>query len=299
MAPEVRLRIVPLVASATEIVHALGLGPYQVGRSHECDYPEQVHGLPVCTRPRFDVTGSSAEIDRLVRDTLRGAVSIYEVFDSVLEGLQPTHILTQSLCKVCAVTLEDVERAMAAGFSTHPRVVALEPDSLEDIWRDIRRVGEACGVADGGRGLVDSLQQRMAEISLIARDGAAPAVACVEWVEPLMAAGHWTPQLIAMAGAAVTTLQSDPDILIVAPCGFDIGRTAREMYWLEQRAEWNDLRAVRRNQVFLADGNQYFNRPGPRVVETLRILAEICHPALFEPTMEGRGWRRYAEAASA
>ncbi|MDX1982285.1 MAG: cobalamin-binding protein [Bryobacteraceae bacterium] len=299
MAPEVRLRIVPLVASATEIVHALGLGPYQVGRSHECDYPEQVHGLPVCTRPRFDVTGSSAEIDRLVRDTLRGAVSIYEVFDSVLEGLQPTHILTQSLCKVCAVTLEDVENAMAAGFSTHPRVVALEPDSLEDIWRDIRRVGEACGVADGGRGLVESLQQRMAEISLIARDGAAPAVACVEWVEPLMEAGHWTPQLIAMAGAAVTTFQSDPDILIVAPCGFDIGRTAREMYWLEQRTEWNDLRAVRRNQVFLADGNQYFNRPGPRVVETLRILAEICHPALFEPTMEGRGWRRYAEAASA
>lgn len=262
------------------MVHALGLGEYQVGRSHECDYPEQVLGLPVCTRPKFDVTGNSAEIDRLVRETLASAGSVYDVFTDVLESLQPTHILTQSQCRVCAVTLGDVERSLSENYSTRPRVVALEPYSLPDVWNDFRRVAEACGIASRGEALVASLQARMAEISRSVEGSGQPTLACIEWVEPLMPAGNWTPALIEMAGARNVVWHTweelraaDPDIMVVAPCGFDVQRTRGEMHWLEARPGWNELKAVRSGRVHVADGNQFFNRPGPRVVETLEILA--------------------------
>src|SRR6202165_4362369 len=143
-------RIVSLIASATEIVHALGLGPQQVGRSHECDFPDEVRTLPVCTTPSFQIAGSSAEIDRRVKERVANALSVYEVFQDVLEPLQPTHIVTQTQCRVCAVSLEDVERALAGSISSRPKLVALEPNALADIWRDIRRVAAACGVPERG-----------------------------------------------------------------------------------------------------------------------------------------------------
>jgi iron complex transport system substrate-binding protein len=303
------MRIVSLIASASEIVHALGLGDFQVGRSHECDYPERVKSLPVCTRPRFAVDGSSAEIDRLVKQTLHDAGSVYEVFEEELERLAPTHILTQTQCRVCAVSMEDVERAMGERFSTRPRVVALEPNSLADIWSDILRVGEACGVLPAAGAFLAQANQRMAGISRLCQGaaGARTRVACIEWIEPLMAAGNWTPELIDMAAAEnlfgearkhspwlewQALIEADPGVIIVAPCGFDIERTRREMYWLTRREEWPELRAVKQARVFLADGNQYFNRPGPRVVETLGILAEILYPAVFAPELQGAGWQR-------
>jgi iron complex transport system substrate-binding protein len=191
------LRIVSLISSATEIVHALGLGTHQVGRSHECDYPESVKCLPVCTSPKFAVNGDSRQIDRLVKETLAKSVSVYDVFEEVLERLAPTHILTQTQCKVCAVSLEDVERAMSAGLSTRPKVVALEPNSLADVWKDIRRVADACGVPDCGEQLVSRLQARMRAIQEAATaTQERPRVACIEWQEPLMAAVNWTPELI-------------------------------------------------------------------------------------------------------
>jgi iron complex transport system substrate-binding protein len=295
------VRIVSLIASATEMVHALGLGEFQVGRSHECDYPPRVLDLPVCTAPVFDIHGDSREIDRRVKETLATAESVYRVFDEALERLQPTHIVTQTQCKVCAVSLSDVERALSSRFSTRPEVVALEPNSLAEIYRDVFRLARACGVDDRGKKLVDEIQAEMAEISAVARaTGRRPRVINVEWQEPLMAAGNWIPELTEMLGAVnlfgvagthspwmgwSDVIQADPDVVICMPCGYDLRRTREEMHW----HDWSKLRA----KVYLADGNQYLNRPGPRVAASLKILAEILYPESFEPTLERIGWERY------
>jgi iron complex transport system substrate-binding protein len=300
------LRIVSLIASASEIVHSLGLTSQQVGRSHECDFPSGIQALPVCTTPSFPVEGSSAEIDRRVKDRLVNALSVYEVFPDVLDRLQPTHIITQTQCKVCAVSLEDVERALVGSVASRPKLVSLEPNSLADIWTDIQRVASACGIAAKGDEAVEALMQRMNRISAQAHTSdRRPRVACIEWHEPLMAAGNWVPELIEMANAEnlfgkagihspwmkwEELTAADPDVIITMPCGFDLDRTRKELYWLTQRPEWPELRAVRTGEVYLADGNQYMNRPGPRVVESLQILAEILHPEAFEPEFKGVAW---------
>lgn len=300
------LRIVSLIASATEIIHALGLGPCQVGRSHECDYPEDVLRLPVCTTPAFSIEGSSADIDRRVKEKLSNAVSIYEVFTGVLERLQPTHIVTQTQCEVCAVSLKDVERVLNRSISSRPELVPLEPNALADIWRDIRRVAAACHIDDRGEATVARLQNQMNEIAAKASQaGSRPRVACIEWQQPLMAAGNWVPELVEMAGGVnlfgkaglhspwmewEELVESDPDVILISPCGFDLERTRTEMYWLTQRTEWPELRAVRTGRAYLADGNRYMHRPGPRIVESLRILAEILHPEVFPPSLLGEAW---------
>jgi iron complex transport system substrate-binding protein len=287
-------RIVSLISSATEIVHALGQFDSLVGRSHECDYPAEVADLPVCTRPTISVSGDSREIDRLVKDRLRDAVSVYEVFPQVLERLQPTHILTQTQCEVCAVSLKDVEAALAGGLSCSPRVVPLHPNSLADVWDDFRRVANALGIAARGEATIEELKSRMCAISRRAlSDAARPTVACIEWIEPLMAAGNWVPELVDMAGGVnlfgeagrhspwmswEQLVAADPEVIVVMPCGWDAARTEPEMHWLTGRPEWNSLRAVRSGRVHLTDGNQYFNRPGPRLVESLEILAGFLHP---------------------
>src|SRR5882762_2799733 len=302
------LRIVSLIASASEIIHALGLTPYQVGRSHECDYPAEILPFPICTKPGFPITGNSPEIDRLVKERLANALSVYEVFENELEKLQPTHIVTQTQCRVCAVSLEDVERALAGSLTTRPKLVALEPNSLEDIWSDIRRVAIACGVAATGEEMVFGYQDRMRQLSAEARRAPMkPRVACIECHEPLMAAGNWVPELIDLAGAEnlfgrpglhspwmswQELVDADPDVIITMPCGFDLNRTRDEMYWLTDHPNWPKLRAVQNGEVYLTDGNQYMNRPGPRVVESLQILAEILHPTQFEPKLKGLGWER-------
>jgi iron complex transport system substrate-binding protein len=292
----VTLRIVSLIASATEIVHVLGELDHLVGRSHECDYPPAVAALPVCTAPRIAVDGDSREIDRLVKESLRDALSVYRVFDDVLERLQPTHIITQVQCEVCAVSLRDVEESVARRLASAPKIVPLSPNSLADIWDDIRRIARALEIEKRGEAAVARLQQSMREISAHAlAQPERPRVACIEWLEPLMAIGNWTPTLVEMAGGInlfgeagahspwmtwEQLVERDPDVIIVMPCGFDLTRTTPEMHWLADRPGWRDLRAVRERQVYIADGNQYFNRPGPRVVESLQILAGILHPAL-------------------
>jgi iron complex transport system substrate-binding protein len=295
-------RIVSLISSATEIVHALGQFEFLVGCSHECDFPPEVRSLPVCTRPAIAVDGTSREIDELVKNRVRNALSVYEVFDDVLERLQPTHILTQTQCEVCAVSLADVERSVARRLASQPKIVSLTPNALADVWDDIRRVAESLGVSAPVIGELQSRMRGLSERALAAPSR--PRVACIEWLEPLMAAGNWTPELIAMAGGVnlfgeagkhspwmswEQLAASRPDVILVAPCGFDLERTAKEMYWLTGRPEWPAFA----DRVFLADGNQYLNRPGPRVVESLQILAEILHPEEFEPELEGSGWRRF------
>lgn len=296
-------RIVSLIASATEIVDALGMTPFLVGRSHECDYPAAVRVLPVCTRPRIPVDGSSREIDVLVKSQSRDSLSIYDVFEDVLAQLEPTHIVTQIQCEVCAVSLRDVEQAISRGIRGQPRIVSLQPDSLAAIWEDFRRVARALDIAERGESVISALQARMKPTP--ADPTARPRVAVIEWIEPLMAAGNWTPELVGLGGGVdlfgragqhspwlswEQLKAGDPDVVIVAPCGFDIKRTAQEMYWLTGRADWKELRAARSGAVYLADGNQYFNRPGPRVVETFEILREILHPEI-PPRHRGSGWR--------
>ncbi|MFL5339679.1 MAG: cobalamin-binding protein [Gemmataceae bacterium] len=290
------MRIVSLISSATEILCALGLGDSLVGRSHECDYPERVTKLPVCTEPKFEVTGSSADIDRRVKDTLRDSVSVYRVFADRLQELQPDLIVTQSQCDVCAVSLRDVEAAVCNLIGSKPRIVSLVPNCLADVWRDIRNVAEAAGVAQRGEELIAQMQERMAAIPPRAVWGRKPTVACIEWIDPLMAAGNWVPELIEMAGgvnlfgeagehspwmAWEDLLRHDPDVIAVMPCGFDLPRTRQEMPALTGRPDWRLLKAVRNNRVFVCDGNAYFNRPGPRLVEALEMLAEAIVPGAF------------------
>jgi len=307
------MRIVSLIASATEMVHALGLTRFQVGRSHECDSPEEVLSLPVCTSPAIAVDGSSAEIDRLVRQKIDTAISVYEVYADVLERLAPTHIVTQIHCRVCAVSQEDVERALADSFSSRPTLVSLNPNSLSDIWSDFRHLAAACDVRQTGDEVITELQARMRRISDACRSSRRrPTVACIEWLEPLMASGNWVPELIEMANAEnlfgeaglhspgmtwEQLIAADPEVLLITPCGFDLTRTMQEMYWLTNRPDWPRLRAVRNGDVFLIDGNRYMNRPGPSVVESLRIMAEILHPDSMQATFEGSGWTRIEQTS--
>jgi iron complex transport system substrate-binding protein len=289
-------------------VHALGLGQFQVGRSHECDFPASVAALPVCTRPAIEVSGSSADIDQRVKERIASALSVYEVDSALVKSLRPTHIITQTQCKVCAVSLEDVERAIQTELSIEARVVSLEPYALADVWLDIEHVASACRCPESGRTLVRALQKRMQSIEKRAMAGARQRIAAIEWLEPLMAGGNWVPELIELArgenlfGVAgqhspwmswEKVVAADPDVIVALPCGFDLERTRGEMYWLSNRAGWSDLQAVRTGRVFVCDGNQFMNRPGPRLVESLRIFAEILHPDLFEPTLEHAGWERF------
>ena len=302
-------RIVSLIASSTEIVCALGFERQLVGRSHECDYPPSIARLPVCTSPKFPVEGTSREINDRVKAVLEDALSVYKVNARLLDELQPTHIITQSQCEVCAVSLKDVERAVCEITSTNPVIVSLEPNALADVWADIRRVGAALQASERADELIRELEGRMAEVTEKARTiESRPTVACIEWINPLMAAGNWMPELVEMAGGKNLfgeagkhspwmswgeLLERQPDVIVVTPCGFDIARSLEDMHFMSDRPDWHGLRAVQTNSVFVADGNQYFNRPGPRLVESLEILAEIIHPTHFRFGHEGKGWIRY------
>src|SRR5262245_26309125 len=286
------MRIVSLLASATEIVAALGLEDSLVGRSHECDFPNSIVPLPVCTAPKFPVTGSSADIDRRVKETLIDERSAYSVDAQLLNDLRPDVIVTQSQCEVCAVSLRDVEAAVDR-MTIRPKVVSLNPNSLADVWEDIRAVAVDCGVRDRGEGLVKSLQARMSTVAERVRGLHRPSVACIEWIEPLMAAGNWVPELVELAGGInlfgeagkhspwmtwEDLVNCDPDAIVVMPCGFDLARTKAELPALTVRPGWAELKAVRTRRVWAADGNAYFNRPGPRLVEALEMLAVVLHP---------------------
>jgi iron complex transport system substrate-binding protein len=301
-------RIVSLIASATEIVCALGFEKQMVGRSHECDFPASIKHLPICTSPKFQVEGLSYEIDQRVKAILQEALSVYRVDAALLESLQPTQIITQSQCEVCAVSLKDVEDAVCQFTSSHPVIVSLEPNELADVWADIRRVANALGVAERGELVTAALQRRMEAIASRTRTTQSrPAVACIEWIDPLMAAGNWMPELVEMAGGVNLFGQAgkhspwmkweelvsrDPDIIFISPCGFDIKRTLEETHLLAAKPEWSRLNAVRGGRVFVADGNQYFNRPGPRLAESLEILAELFHPEIFQFNHKNEGWVR-------
>jgi iron complex transport system substrate-binding protein len=323
MPEQIEPRIVSLIASATEIVAALGFGRNLVGRSHECDFPAEVLALPACSEPKIDIHGTSREIDERVKSLAGDAISVYRVFPDLLRELRPTHIVTQTQCEVCAVSLKDVEAAMAQmiGVEHPPQIVALNPMALADVWTDIRAVARSLGASDRAEKLIASLQRKLDAISTQASGGCQPAgsslfergatqpsrpsIACLEWIDPLMSCGNWVPELVEIAGGRnllgeagkhspwlhwETLLACDADVIAIMPCGFDIPRTRVELPALVDDPRWQQLRAVRNGRVYLTDGNQFFNRPGPRLVESARILAEILHPDLFSNSLQGIGW---------
>ena len=300
-------RIVSLIASATEIVCALGFEDQLVGRSHECDYPESVRRLPICTAPKFDVEGSSREIDQRVKALLTDALSVYCVDAERLRALEPDVIVTQSHCEVCAVSLRDVERAVCSWLRVSEAGVAGAESPGGRVER--HRPGRGGPGRAGARRRVDSefAEPHGRDCGAGRARAVRPTVACIEWIDPLMAAGNWMPELVELAGGAnlfgeagkhspwmtwEQLVERDPDVIVVLPCGFDLPRTRQEMPALTARPEWPGLRAVRDGRVFLTDGNQYFNRPGPRLVESLEILAEVLHPAAFRFGHERTGWQR-------
>ncbi len=304
-------RILSLIASATEIICALGFGDRLVGRSHECDYPPAVNGLPPATQPRFDVNASSRGIDDQVKALLSearalDALGVYRVLPEVLRSTKPTHIVTQSQCDVCAVSLRDVEAAVAREAGCEAEIVSLQPNALADIWADFRRVADALGDSSAGARLVAETKGRLDAVAAAARDlDPKPTVAAIEWVDPLMAAGNWMPELVAMAGGRCQfgsagqhsprlsfedLLQADPDVILISPCGFGIERALADVPILQADPRWPSLAAVRERRVAVADGNQFFNRPGPRLAESAEILAEILHPESFDFGYRGGGW---------
>ncbi len=299
-------RVASLLPSITEIVCALGCTDRLVGRSHECDFPAGLERLPVLTEPKLDKEAPSREIDDRVKALVRDGLSVYRVDADALRELDPTLILTQDQCEVCAASLADVEAALAAWTESKPRVLSLDPKVLGDVWGDIVRTAEALGVPERGRALCEELATRVTEVAeQTQRVRPQPSVACIEWIDPLMAAGNWVPELVTLAGGRnlfgengahspwlelEALAEADPDVVVVLPCGFDVARSRAELPALTGRPEWRALRAVRQGRVFLTDGNQYFNRPGPRLVESLEILAELLHPDHFPARHRGRAW---------
>jgi iron complex transport system substrate-binding protein len=305
-APPLPPRIVSLIASATEIVHALGLGPQQVARSHECDWPPDVLALPALTSTKFKVAGaSSAEIDRSVKGLVEQGLAVYEVDAQGLEAIRPDLIVTQDQCEVCAVSLADVERAVCA-WTRHPAaIVSCRPHSLADVDADIRRIATAAGVPARGEALVKLMSAGLDRVRAAVADRPPRRLAFIEWIEPAMSGGHWMPELIAAAGGLSlfgetgstspwitwdAVAAGDPDVILVGPCGYDIATTRRAMRELDGNAIWPSLRAVREGRVFVADGNAFFNRPGPRLVESAEILAEVLHPEVCDFGHRGSGY---------
>jgi iron complex transport system substrate-binding protein len=304
------LRIVSLLPSATEIVAALGLTDAIVGRSHECDYPKEIQDRPVCTEAQLNSENPSAQIDADVRDLAQKALSIYKIKTDVLEQLQPTHIVTQDQCDVCAVNFADVEKVVAELTTSHPQVISLQPNVLSDVWADIERVAKTLGVESQPlllqlQSRIEACREKTQGLSEVDR----PKVAAIEWTEPLMATGNWIPELVELAGGYPVfgamgqhspyleweaLAAADPQIIVIMPCGFGLDRTRQETQLLKQHPEWSSLQAVRTGKVFITDGNSYFNRPGPRLVDSLEILAEILHPDKFNFGYEGTGWESLA-----
>ena len=299
-------RIVSLLPSTTEIACALGFEAQLVGRSHECDYPAGVSRLPVLTEPKLDAQASSRVIDDRVKQLVRDGLSVYRVDAERLRELAPSAILTQDHCEVCAVSLPDVEAALERWLGAKPLVVSLDPRSLGDVWASLLQVAQALGAPSRGQELAAALASELTGLAERAQaQPSRPSVACIEWIDPLMGAGNWMPELVVLAGGQPqfgeigahspwldwqTLREADPDAIVVMPCGFDLARTRTEVGVLRDQPGFDTLRAVRAGRVFLTDGNRFFNRPGPRLLESLRILCEILHPEAFEPEACRDGW---------
>lgn len=317
------MRIVSLLASATEMIYELGCLDQLVGRSHECDFPPQVRSLPVVSRVQIDTEGSSAQIDEQIKQLAQAsqasstsenaalkALSIYAIDVAQLQALQPDIIFTQTQCEVCAVSERDVMQAVQQLTGLRPRIISLSPYRLSDVWDDVLRVGQALGNPRQAERLVDGYKKRLGQVlNVTSRFGTRPRVAILEWLDPLMGAGNWTPELVAFASGYnifgeigmhspwlswEELRQADPDILVLSPCGFTIERTMMDIPALQKHPLWQSLQAVQAGRVYAIDGNQYLNRSGPRLVESTELLARVMWGERFGIEVDEQGWKQIA-----
>jgi iron complex transport system substrate-binding protein len=305
------MRIVSLLPSITEVVCALGMEKHLVGRSHECDYPESVSSLPVLTKPKYSTNGKSRDIDKQVKSLLEKGLSVYEVDAQLLAELKPDVILTQDHCEVCAVSLPEVEAAVKSWTGNHDTiVVSVSPTDLNGIYQSIIKIGDALQREAWARKLVEEMKDRLGIIRSTVAGKERKSVVSIEWIDPLMTAGNWIPELVEIAGGDHyhaepgehspwinwnQVRESDPDLIVIMPCGFNFEQIMEELPLLTSKEGWDHLEAVKKSETYLLEGNQYFNRPGPRIVESTRILAEILHPDHFKPTLKETGWKRLAD----
>jgi len=291
------MRIVSLLPAATEICYALGLGGDVVGISPECDHPPAARTKPIVSRALLPYEGkSSGETSRMVGERLASGGGLYQVDAEALGSADPDLILTQGLCDVCAPTLGDVED-VARHLSRPPDILSLDPHTLTDVLVDIARVGRLCDMEERARDVVDVLRDRIESVTTQAREAdARPRILCLEWLEPLFVAGHWVPEMVDLA-AGVDVLgrpgeksrrvgsddimNASPERAVLMPCGFDLERTQTEAAVVTEALWWSRLPAARNGGTWVVDGSSYFNRPGPRLVDGLEILAHILHPDLF------------------
>lgn len=306
-------RIVSLLPSATEIVYALGLGDRLAGVTHECDFPPEARAKPQLTASALPHAAGSREIDRHVRRSLHEGSSLYTLDAELLERLEPDLIVTQELCEVCAVSYDIVARA-AKRLRSDPRLISLEPSSLDDVFANIVTVAELCGVAERAHELVAERRARCAALAERVAGLPRPRTLVLEWTDPPMSGGHWTPGLVELAGgtpilanpgansvvlAWTAIAAADPDAIVVAPCGYDLERTCMAVAELAAEPAWNELRAVRAGRAVALDGNAYVNRPGPRLVETAELFAAAIHSGSVElPAADGTAIRRVREGAN-
>lgn len=285
------MRIVSLLPSATEILFAIGVGDQVVGITHECDYPPEAQGLARLTASSLPAAGTSAEIDRHVRKSLHEGSSLYHLDSELLEELAPDLIITQELCEVCAVSYHIVDTA-AKRLKSDPRILSLEPSSLEDVYANIQTVGELTGAQGGARSLVSDMQAREERLRVQYEHHAHPRTLVLEWTDPPMSAGHWTPELVEIAGGMPVLcnpnknsvvlewdaiVKEAPDVVIVAPCGYNLEKTNQAIEGLRTLEQFTNLRAHREERVHAVDGNAYVNRPGPRLIDTAEIFAKHIH----------------------
>lgn len=299
-------RVISLLPSATEIICALGARDALVGVSHECDFPFGVERLPQCSRTRRSLGQGSRAIDDGVKAILADALSVYEVHADLIAALEPDLIVTQAQCEVCAVSEAELVDALAGRVNTQPVLISLSPMTLSDVWSDIHRVGDGLGVSS--QPLVDHLNERVNNIAPVCERTERPNVAFIDWIDPLIMGAEWIPELIRLAGGTPVLAQdgvhaqaipfddlvkADPEVILTAPCGFTLMQGMMDMPGLAGQPGWGALRAICNEEVYVADGNHYFNRPGPRLVESLEIMAEILNPSMVDFGHRGRSYRRW------
>ena len=302
------MRIVSLIPSGTEIVCALGYNENLVGISHECDFPLEIRHLPVCTKPRLNVDTSSLEIDNSVKSLLQNSLSIYATNENVLKELKPDLIITQSQCDVCAVSLADVELVLKK-IGLDSKVISLQPQKLSDIWEDINFLAKSLGVAKKGLILTNQIKDEIENLKYSYNSKSSPTIACVEWINPLMFAGNWVPEMVEIAGGKNLfgrigmhsdwstydmLFKKDPEKIILMPCGFNINKTIEEIGSMTNIPNWKNLKAVKTGNVFITDGNQYFNRPGPRILDSIKILIEIVSNEKIYFGYKEKGWKKFS-----
>lgn len=311
-------RVVSLLPSATEIMAALGLAAHLVGRSHECDHPPALRALPVLTASTLDsapngAPPSGAALHQAVADRVRRALALFEVDIDRLAALAPDVILTQTLCAVCAVGPEDVA-AYVETVRPGATLVALDGVDLASVFGDMRKVAVACGEAARAEILIAALKARLDAIARAIAGAPRPRLAALEWLQPPMTAGNWGPELAAIAGGTALLAEAgvhsgvidlaalaaaDPDVIVIAPCSYPIAQSLAELPAFARDPLWQGLRAVRDGAIYLADGSRFFNRPGPRLVDSAEILAEILHPERIGTARRGRDWIRLGEEPDA